>query len=57
MNIILVILLVLVLLGALGGPVGWYGPGWTGGPYYYGGFGLLGTVLIILLILALVRGV
>lgn len=54
MNLILIILLVLVLLGALGGPVGWYGPGWSGGPYYYGGFGLVGTILIILLILAVV---
>lgn len=53
MNLLLAILLILIIFGALGGPIGWYGPNWQGGPYYYGGFGIVGVVIVILLIMAL----
>jgi len=49
MNVILIVVLVLLLVGAFGGvPLGWYGTGH--GPYLGGGIGL---ILLILLILVL----
>ena len=50
MNLILVILLVLLLFGGVGyvgrGPI-------YGNPYYTGGYGIVGLILVFVLVLAL----
>jgi hypothetical protein len=51
-GLILVVLLILILFGAVGGP--YVGAPWTMGyGYHYGGIGVIGVILIIVLILAL----
>jgi uncharacterized protein (DUF697 family) len=51
-GIVLVVLLILILFGAVGGP--YLGASWTTGyGYSYGGVGVIGVILIIVLILAL----
>lgn len=52
--IILIVLIVLLFGGGIGYHSGWYGGGPT--PYGYGGFGIVGLVLFVWVLLILFRG-
>jgi hypothetical protein len=54
MILILIVLLVLFAGGGLGYHSGWYGAGIVPSSYGYGGIGLLGTIILVLLVLALI---
>jgi hypothetical protein len=55
--LIVVIIFILLILALGGGGYHGYRTGWYGAPAYYGpGFGIVGLVLVILLIVFLLRG-
>ena len=53
MNPVWLIVIVLLILALSGGVYTYRGGYWATGPYYGGGFGLVGLILVVLVILLL----